>query len=103
MKKNSQIGRVLIALGVSAALNIVWLVADGLIDWQKEAPSKAARVVEAFGKVGGTFGGWFAPSGHTVGTFLVGSLLVVVSSILFYAAVVWILLSLFSLPAWWRA
>jgi membrane-associated phospholipid phosphatase len=91
--------RIFIALGVSGVVNVTWLVLDGLIAHAQQPDPKVMWIVDKLGTPGGAIANSLAPSGHTVGTALAFVLIAVLSSILFYASVVWIILSI---PAWWR-
>jgi hypothetical protein len=84
-------------LGISCAVNVIWLILGSLT-----APARYTRldtIVEVLGTPGGTVAEWFAPPGHDLAHFLGGVLIALVSSILFYAGLAWAVLSV---PEWVR-
>lgn len=91
--------RIFVALGASALINITWLALDGLMGRAQRPNPSLLWIVDKLGMPGGTIADWLAPSGHSAGSILTGVLIAIVSSVVFYASAVWIVLSV---PAWWR-
>lgn len=91
--------RIFVALGASAAINVTWFVLDGLAAHAQQPNPSLEWIADKLGTPGATAADWLAPSGHTLGTILSGVLIALVSSFVFYASVIWIVLSV---PEWWR-
>ena len=91
--------RIFVALGASAVINVTWLLLDGLTGQAQQPNPRLVWIVDKLGAPGATMADWLAPSGHSMGTILGGVLIAIVSSVVFYASVVWMVLSV---PAWWR-
>lgn len=92
MPKNPQFQRLLIALGVSVVLTGALLGLSMSINSTRHPA--AMRLLQLLDKPSDAAVRWWAPSGHELGTFLSTAAIGLGSSILFYTAVVWIILSL---------
>ncbi len=94
MTKNPQLRRMLVALGISGALNIALLVSGAFLESAKQPHPRIERIVDAWGWPGEAFATSLVPRGHDIahvgGVVLVGFTLLV----FFYATLVWIAISL---------
>jgi hypothetical protein len=100
MKKDRRLRRLFVALGISGAINIVWLTLDALTDSTSYQPTRLSKIAGALGYPGGRVANWLTPPGHEATYFVVGALISIVSSLLFYATLAWIVLGL---PVWLRS
>jgi hypothetical protein len=94
MRPTRQFQRIVAALVVSIALNLIWIALDSSIDPRRYPPSIISRIVEVLGSPAAAFTEWFAP-GHTGKQIVV----LLISSIVFYAALSWVVLAVW---AWLR-
>src|SRR5258707_796987 len=90
MLKNvrGQIRRLLIAILISVILNFVLIIVTSAIDPERLVASRLGTIINALGRPGGAFTEWFSP-GH--GGIQIA--IIIVSSIAFYAGIVWITLT----------
>lgn len=98
MSKNPRLRRIFAAFGIACAINVVWVTLEALIDPMAYQPSRLSRIAGVLGYPGGTIEDWLARSGHDA-YFVGGALVTLLSSLIFYAALVWVILSLM---AWLR-
>jgi hypothetical protein len=98
MKIDSNASRVIVSLGTSVLLNVCGVISAFVVSWDKYPWSKAAPVMSAMAAPGRLLAESFAGErGHDF--ILTGLALMVVFSVLFYAVLVWIALSVWG---WWR-
>ena len=93
MTKNRQLQRLAIALLASILWNCV-LIATPFFTVRFPS-SRIGRVMDALGRPGGAFAEWLLP-GHDAPQVV----LIITSSVVFYAVLMWVTLSL---PVWWRS
>ena len=93
MTKNPQLRRVVIALIVSVALNGILLILDSFTGSQRRSPSLPLRIVEIFFSPSGALTEWLVPAGHDASHILGAILVSIVSSIILYAGIAWIILT----------
>jgi hypothetical protein len=91
--------RVMTAVCISLAVNMIWFLLDAMTTHQDDRPSMSWKIASVLGGPGGAFAEWLAPPGHDAAHFLVGFLMAIGFSFAFYAGIAWIIISL---PAWWR-
>jgi len=91
----NQIHRFLAALGASTLLTVI-LLAVGMSIFARDPDSRAMKIVQLLAEPSDTAVKWYGPTGHGFGAFLTAAAVGVVSSILFYGVVFWIILSLLS-------
>jgi hypothetical protein len=96
MTQNLRVRRVRIALIFSAVLNGIFIVLDASGSADQYSDSRAARALEVLWKPSGKIAEWLAPAGHDAAHFLGGALIAIVSAVLFYALVVWLLLEIWA-------
>lgn len=94
MSRNPQSRRIFAALGVSCAINVVWFTLDALAGPTTYHPSRLSKIAGALGYPGGTIADWLAPRGHDAAYFIGGALIAVASSLLFYAVLAWVILTI---------
>jgi len=92
--------RITIAFLISIALNSLLFAMSLSINPAKPVPpSGVGRIVDALSAPSSAFAEWVAPRGHGGAHFVIALIAAVVSSVVFYAALAWVVLSL---PVWWR-
>jgi hypothetical protein len=91
--------RVMTAVCISLAINMIWLLLDAMSVHQEERTSMSWKIVSVLGGPGGALADWLTPPGHDAAHFLGGILMAIGFSFVFYAGIAWIIISL---PAWWR-
>jgi hypothetical protein len=94
MRKNQQLRHMAIALGASIVLNSLLIAIAFLTDPARFPSSRMGKIVDTLGRPGGAFTEWLLP-GHDAPQVA----LIVVSSVVFYAVLIWVIVSL---PTWWR-
>jgi hypothetical protein len=95
-----QVGRVRIAFILSVVLNVfLFVVSLSINPSRKGSTSETARVLDVLSAPSTAFAEWIAPRGHGGAHFVVALIAAIVSSVVFYAALAWVVLSL---PIWWR-
>lgn len=100
MKPVRQFWRVAIALLISIALNGFLFAVSLSINPREQVPtSRVERIVDALSTPSSAFAEWVAPQGHGGTHFVVALMAAIISSLVFYAALAWVVLSL---PVWWR-
>lgn len=100
MSTNPRLRRIFAAFGIACAINVVWVTLEALIDPTAYQPSRLSRIAGVLGYPGGTIEDWLAQSGHDAAHLVGGALVTLLSSLIFYAALVWVILSLM---AWLRS
>jgi hypothetical protein len=96
MTKNPQLRRILVALLISVALNVV-LIASGPLA-EHHPVSVTSRVLDLLGKPAAAFTQWLVPAGHDAVHVLGAIAVSAVSSVAFYGVLAWVVLT-----AWaWR-
>jgi hypothetical protein len=91
--------RLLIAFVIALLLNGILMATGASIKSEQNHPSTTEKVLEALSKPSAAFSEWLVPPGHDAAYFIGGAEVSIVFSVLFYAALVWVIISL---PAWWR-
>lgn len=91
--------RVLVACVTSVVLNGAVLGLGASIDSDQHPAPLTSKILDVLGAPGSAAGYWPAPTGHGAAHFVGGALIEVLSSIIFYAALAWVVLSL---PLWLR-
>jgi hypothetical protein len=92
--------RLAIAFLISIALNSFLFAVSFSINPRNPVPNSGVqRIVEALSAPSSTFAEWVAPRGHGGAHFVIALIAAVASSVGFYAALAWVILSL---PVWWR-
>jgi len=86
----------LMALMISVAVNSIIIVFSLLINPEQYRTSRTARIIDVLGKPAGAFTEWIAPPGHDLGHAIIAVLIAILSSLFFYAALAWIVLSIVS-------
>jgi hypothetical protein len=93
-------GRIRIALIISGILNGFLVAASLSINPRGQDPTPMAdRIIGVLTAPSTAFSEWIAPPGHGGFHFVIALIAAIISSILFYAVLAWVVLSL---PAWWR-
>jgi hypothetical protein len=100
MAQSAQYRRVRIAVLISIALNTVLFVLASIIDARGGSFPRTERILDVLGEPSKAITEWIVPTGHDAAYFLGGALVSILSSIVFYAVLTWVTLSL---PAWWRS
>ena len=92
--------RIAISFLFSLALNSLLFAVSLSINPRKPVPTSGMqRIVDALSAPSSTFAEWVAPGGHGGTHFVIALIAAVASSLVFYAALAWVILSL---PVWWR-
>ena len=91
--------RLLVALAISVALNGVLAAPSLSIDVQQSPPSRTEKILDVLTGPSTAFAEWLAPPGHGGTHFVVATAVAILCSIVFYAVLTWVVLSL---PVWWR-
>jgi hypothetical protein len=99
MTNKRQVRRMLVAGTLSIMLNGILIFLITSVEPEQHRSSIIVKITDALGSPGTGLANWLVPSGHDVAHFLGGAAVAVTSSILFYALLIWVILSL---PSWWR-
>jgi hypothetical protein len=89
--------RVLAALLIRLFLNAVWIALEASTNSSEYWSSRLRKVFRVLDSPAFAFSNWLAP-GHEPGPLLGVAMLGIVFSFVFYAALLWVIISV---PSWW--
>src|SRR5579864_7299091 len=96
MTKNKQLRRLFLALMVSGAINVIGIILDSSTNSRRYPPSIPSRIVEIIFSPAGAFAEWVVPAGHDAAHILGAAAVSIVSSLIFYAIVSWVILTIWA-------